>query len=50
MICQNCEQEAGDLWTCDICGNEVCEDCSVDEGNRIDDIQMICISCLIKRR
>jgi len=50
MICANCGQETDDLYTCDTCGNETCEDCSVSEGDRIDDIRMVCVSCFDERK
>ena len=50
MMCANCGQETKDLWTCDTCGNEACEDCIVSEGDRIDDIRMSCVECVDKRR
>lgn len=50
MTCTNCGYGTDELYRCDKCGNEVCDDCIVDEGDRIDDIRMSCVSCLDERK
>lgn len=50
MICAICEIKTEDMYRCDTCGDEVCEDCIVSEGVTIDDIKMTCVSCIDRRK
>jgi hypothetical protein len=54
QLCSICDKYKEEGYTCDYCGDFICEGCSdeniITEKNAPDDIKTICVECDIKRK